>query len=32
MNVYTFAVAILAALLAVLTLAPSAWAECAWVL
>jgi len=31
MNVHTFAVTILAALLAVLTLASSAWAEYAWV-
>jgi len=32
MNTHSFAVALLAALLAVLTLASSAWAECAWVL
>jgi hypothetical protein len=32
MNAHTFAVTMLAALLAVLTLASSAWAECAWVL
>ena len=32
MNARTFAVTILAALLAVLTLASSAWAECAWML
>jgi len=32
MKSHTFAMTILAALLAVLTLASSAWAECAWVL
>jgi hypothetical protein len=32
MNARTFAVTMIAALLAVLTLASSAWAECAWVL
>jgi hypothetical protein len=32
MNARTFAVTVLAALLAVLALASSAWAECAWVL
>jgi hypothetical protein len=32
MNAHTFSVMILAALLAVLTLASFAWAECAWVL
>ena len=32
MKAHTFVVTMLAALLAVLTLASSAWAECAWVL
>jgi len=32
MNTHTFAVTILAALLALLSLVSSAWAECAWVL
>jgi hypothetical protein len=32
MNAHSFAFTLLAALLAVLTLASSAWAECAWIL